>query len=332
MDEWLKANLVCPRDKRKLQIQGDRLTCSENHAYPIVDGIPIMLLEEIEHIHDYITETLAKAAEFQASENKETESFNFENKENEVDPFVQSEIPYTCGNLYFSVQNKLNRYPLPEFRLPAPTDGKRLLDVGCNWGRWSITAAQKGYLPVGIDPSLNAVFAARRISKQLGVPGIFVVGDARHLPFADDCFDVGFSFGVFQHFSKDNAKNSLIEVGRVVRKDGRIFVQMPNRFGIRSFYNQMRRGFDEGTDFGGIRYWTPNELMKFFGQKFGETKMTVDCYFGLGIQKNDADLLPMRFKAVVHSSEFLRRLSRALPFMTKVADSVYLESVNQKQS
>lgn len=330
MDEWLKGNLVCPRDKRKLQIGTDKLTCSENHTYPVVDGIPIMLLEEIEHIHGYITQTLENVAKLQSSEGSETEVHNFQNKEGEVDPFVQAEIPYTCGILYIPLLHKLNRYPLPDMRLPE-SSGERLLDVGCNWGRWSITAAQKGYKPVGIDPSLNAVLAARRISKQLGVEANFVVGDARHLPFADGCFDVGFSFGVFQHFSKENAKISLEEVGRTVKKDGKIFVQMPNKYGIRSFYQQIRRGFSEGENFD-VRYWSPSELMNFFKRKFGETKMTVDCYFGLGIQKNDIDLMPPRFRMVVHSSEFLRGISKSLPFITKVADSVYLESVNQKQS
>jgi hypothetical protein len=72
--------------------------------------------------------------------------------------------------------------------------------------------------------------------------------------------------------------------------------------------------------------------MDFFSKTFGKTKMTVDCYFGLGIQKNDVDLLPAKYKIVVHSSEVLRTISRAMPLMVKVADSVYLESVIQNKS
>ncbi|MBA3634672.1 MAG: methyltransferase domain-containing protein [Acidobacteria bacterium] len=331
MDEWLKNNLVCPRDKGKLQISENKLTCSENHIYPVVDGIPIMLLEEVEHIHNYITETLKDVAKLQTSENSENKSFNFENKENEVDPFVQSEIPLTCGNLYIPLLHNLSRYPLPELRLPQSAAGERFLDVGCNWGRWTIVAAQKGYQPVGIDPSLNAVLAARRISRQLSVSTTFVVGDARYLPFAENCFDVGFCYSVLQHFSKENARISMEEMARTVKKGGKILIQMPNKYGIRSFYQNYRRGFTEGEGFE-IRYWSPAELMDYFKKKFGKTKMTVDCYFGLGIQKNDVDLLPPHYKMVVHSSEFLRQISRKLPFITKVADSVYLESVNQKQS
>jgi ubiquinone/menaquinone biosynthesis C-methylase UbiE len=225
--------------------------------------------------------------------------------------------------------NKLTRYPIPDFRLPQG-NGERMLDVGCNWGRWSIAAARKNYKPVGIDPSLDAVLAARRVSKQLNVETNFVVGDARFLPFADDAFDICFSYSVLQHFSKENAKTSLAEIGRTVKKNGKIFVQMPNKYGIRSFYNNWRRGFTEGEGFD-VRYWTPSELIKTFKETFGETEMTTDCYFGLGIQKSDVDLLPLPYKMVVHSSEILRKISGVFSPLTKVADSLYLESKNQKK-
>jgi SAM-dependent methyltransferase/uncharacterized protein YbaR (Trm112 family) len=330
MNEWLTNHLVCPRDKQKLQLSENKLTCTENHTYPIVKDIPVMLLEEKDRTHGYITKTLEKVSQIQASGEAENDTVSSLNGETEVDPFVQNEIVYTCGTLYIPLTNKLSRYPIPELRLPQGT-GERLLDVGCNWGRWSVAAAQMGYQPVGIDPSLDAVLAARRISRQLKLETSFVVGDARFLPFASGCFDVGFSYGVFQHFSKDNAKTSLDEIARVVKKNGKVLVQMPNKYGVRSFYQQARRGFSEGEEFE-VRYWSPSELRQTFEETFGDTRMSVDCYFGLGIQKSDVDLLTPRFKMVIHSSEFLRKISRKVSGMVKVADSVYLESVNQKQS
>ena len=108
--------------------------------------------------------------------------------------------------------------------------------------------------------------------------------------------------------------------------------QMPNKYGIRSFYNQLRLGKREAQEGVEVFYWTPEELIKTFSEKFGETEMTADCYFGLGIQKNDADLLPLPYRIVVHSSEFLRGLSKKLPVLTKVADSVYLDSINRKKT
>jgi ubiquinone/menaquinone biosynthesis C-methylase UbiE/uncharacterized protein YbaR (Trm112 family) len=321
MNKWLEDHLVCPRDKQDLIFENGKLVCPNKHTYPIVDDIPIMLVEEAEVIHGYITETL------ETVKNKEDEKKY--KSINGVDEFVQGEILYTSGNLYRPIQNKLTRYPIPEIRLPKG-NGEWLLDVGCNWGRWSIAAAQKGYQTVGIDPSLRAVKAAQRVSKQLGVETNFVVGDGRCLPFADNSFDVGFSYGVLQHFSKENAKTAMKEIARTTKKDHKILLQMPAKYGIRSFYQQVRRGFDEGKDFD-VRYWSPNELMQTFKQIFGESKISTDCYFGLGVQKSDADLLPPLYKFIVNSSEVLRNVSDKLPVLVNVADSVYLESKNQNK-
>jgi uncharacterized protein len=41
--------LVCPVDKAKVHLQGDRLVCEQcGRAYPVRDGIPVMLEEEAE--------------------------------------------------------------------------------------------------------------------------------------------------------------------------------------------------------------------------------------------------------------------------------------------
>jgi ubiquinone/menaquinone biosynthesis C-methylase UbiE/uncharacterized protein YbaR (Trm112 family) len=323
MNEWLIKHLVCPRDKQNLLYENNKLVCDQGHSYPIVEDIPIMLVEEEERIHGYITETLEKVGKLESDEKEEV----FETK-NGVDSFVQNEILYTSGNLYRAAQNKLTRYPIPEIRLPKG-NGERMLDVGCNWGRWSIAAAQKGYKPVGIDPSLKAVQAAKRISEQLGLETQFVVGDARCLPFADNTFDIGFSYGVLQHFSKDNAKISMNEIARTTKNNGKILIQMPAKFGVRSMQQQIRRGFSEGKEFD-IRYWSPAELTGNFEKIFGQTKLSTDCYFGLGVQKTDIDLMPPLYKIIVRTSEVLRKMSDKIPLMTKVADSVWLESVNRK--
>lgn len=45
----LLAILVCPVDKAKVNLQGDKLVCEKcGRAYPVRDGIPIMLEDEAE--------------------------------------------------------------------------------------------------------------------------------------------------------------------------------------------------------------------------------------------------------------------------------------------
>ena len=61
-------------------------------------------------------------------------------------------VAATNGFMYLHLLGKLSEYPIPDLRLPEG-NGTPLLDVGCNWGRWSIAAARKGYAATGVDPS-----------------------------------------------------------------------------------------------------------------------------------------------------------------------------------
>jgi SAM-dependent methyltransferase len=176
---------------------------------------------------------------------------------------------------------------------------------------------------VGIDPSLGAVLAARRVAQQMGVEAEFVVGDARFLPFKDGAFDVGFSYSVLQHFAKVEAEVAVRELKRVLRPDGQALVQMPNRLGIRCLLHQFRRGFHEGAGFD-VRYWSLRELRKWGELWKGEIEFSVDCFFGIGLQLSDAALMPIQRRWILIASEILRRWSRYLPALIYLADSVYI--------
>jgi 2-polyprenyl-3-methyl-5-hydroxy-6-metoxy-1,4-benzoquinol methylase len=143
--------------------------------------------------------------------------------ENKIDPVVSVIIAATNGLLYKHLIGKLNNYPIPDFRLPTG-DNKILLDIGCNWGRWSIAAARKGYKVIGIDPSLGAIMAAKRVARQLDLDIEYLVADGRYLPFENESFDVVFSYSVIQHFSKEDALRTIKEISRILKlkpKEGR---------------------------------------------------------------------------------------------------------------
>jgi SAM-dependent methyltransferase/uncharacterized protein YbaR (Trm112 family) len=338
MDQWLRDNLVCPRDHGQLALHDNVLTCADGHRYPVVDGVPVMLLDEVEQTLWVASASLEKSGAANGSNPLNdripfADTLGISEDEYEkvlqmpldgVDPVVQMSLGRTCGNLYSPLVGNLKTYPIPELRLPDST-GEKFLDVGCNWGRWCIPAARKGYDVVGIDPSIGAVFAARRVCAQLGVKAQFVVGDGRYLPFKPGVFDVVYCYSVLQHFSKENARMALTEMARVLRAGGRSLVQMPNFYGIRCLINNARRGFAAGEGFD-VRFWRPAEMRKTFSNIVGKTKLSVDGYFGLGVQEGDADLLPSKFRLVVRCSGVLRRLSTKLPFMKVVADSIFVHS------
>jgi SAM-dependent methyltransferase len=292
---------------------GERLTCADGHAYPVVDGIPVLVADDVEPTQPGYW---ASPEQIQAAREAEPPAIEGDH----VDPYVAELIIGTHGNLYRGLAEGVSRYPIPDFPLP-PGAGETLLDIGCNWGRWTLSAARAGYAPIGIDPSFEAIVAARRIARQLGVGARYVVADGRHLPFPSDAFDVVFSYGVLQHFSKQDVRVSLREIGRVVKPTGYSWVQMPNSLGLRNLYQLARRGFREGERFE-VRYWTPRELRRTWGGLVGPTSLSTDGFFTLNPQASDLDLLPTRFRLLVRVSEALKRASRRVGLLTTFADSV----------
>jgi SAM-dependent methyltransferase len=234
-----------------------------------------------------------------------------------VDEYVQKSIVKTHGNLYR--HSSLTRYPIPAFPLP-PGDGRRLLDIGSNWGRWTIAAARAGYRATGVDPKEKAIKAARRVAEQLGVEADYVVGDGRGLPFPDASFDVVFSYSVLQHLPKDDVRLAVSEIGRVLRPGGIAWIEMPNARGPLNLVRRARRGFSEGTG-ADVRYWTRAELREAFAP-IGPVELLADGFLTINPQVADLDLLPPRYRLVVRVSDALRRASLRAPFLVRLADSV----------
>lgn len=243
---------------------------------------------------------------------------------NVIDPVAAHLVAATNGIMYKHLIGRLDRYPIPRLPLP-PGGGRRLLDVGCSWGRWTLAAHAAGYDAVGIDPSLGAVLAARRVAAQAGVPARYLVGDARYLPFAAGTFDTAYSYSVIQHFSRDDAGRAVGEIGRVLRPGGTAKVQMPTRFGVRCLYHQARRGFRDGRGFE-VRYWTGRALQRLFGEAVGPAALEADCYFGIGLQASDAALMPPSLQRVLRASETLKSASRQWRPLVGIADSVFVQS------
>jgi SAM-dependent methyltransferase len=232
-----------------------------------------------------------------------------------IHPFVRDRMARTGGYLYETIRHHIAGYPIPVMRLPEG-DGKSLLDIGCNWGRWIIAAARRGYRITGIDPNFEALVVARQVCRQFGVDAAFFCADARYLPFADCSFDIVFSYSVIQHFSKEDACRALREIGRVLA--GTSLVQMPNKFGVRSLYNQARYKMRNPAQFD-VRYWSPREL---FSANIGPSRLSIDGFFGLGIGAANIDDLSPLYSLVTRTSEALRSHTWLLP----CADSLYVHS------
>lgn len=316
LDERVARHLACPRDFKPLELSSGRLTCPENHSYPIVHGVPVFLLKETIPTQQRFWQWLDRPETFSPRYASLTPG-------DPVDPFVRQALPSASGTLYRPAAKRMRRYPIPELPLP-PGEGKIFLDLGCNWGRWCLSAASKGYTAIGIDPNPEAVLAARRVSQQLNIPASFLVADARHLPFASGCLETVFSYSVLQHFERDGVRQAVGEAARVLKNSGTVFIEMPNAFGLYNLVHQAKRGFRRERDFE-VRYWTPGALRKLFGQ-VGPPLLIADGYFSLNPQMRDLDLLPFAYRCVIRISEWLRKQSLKWPWLINVADSLYVKA------
>ena len=96
--------------------------------------------------------------------------------------------------------------------------GARALDFGCGTGRLTGWLADRGLEVEGVDASPEMILAAQRF-----LPNIrFAVADDRRLPYEAGVFDVVFSVGVLQYFTKtaDGLVGALAELRRVATRDG----------------------------------------------------------------------------------------------------------------
>lgn len=313
---------MCPRDHKPLVADSTGFHCAAGHFFPVTDGIPVLLLTDREPTHPELQPT---------GERKQVEgAWHDASGPNDVDGYVQARITGTCGNLYKPLVRKLPRYPIPDLRVvPLDGQGKSFLDIGCNWGRWSIAASRLGYDVVGIDPMVDALSAARRVAQQLGSRAQFFSADARWLPFVDSSFDVVFSYSVFQHLRKDDVRAALDEISRVLVPGGLSVVEMPTAAGVRNLYVRARRKLVseplDPLDFH-VRYWSLRELVETFTSRVGPTRVEVDSFFFINGQPADRDLFPTRYRAALTASELLRKAATRIPPLRRIADSVYLAS------
>src|SRR5262249_4108633 len=149
-------------------LENDRLYCARGHTYPIVSGIPIFLLAEKEQTIE-IAATSLKAAESAIGSPLYLDTLGISKEERrgierdwiaggKIDPAISYLIGASSGWGYVDLIGRLESYPIPE--IPVGTgNGELLLDVGSSWGRWSVSAARKGWRVIGIDPSLGASLA-----------------------------------------------------------------------------------------------------------------------------------------------------------------------------
>lgn len=105
------------------------------------------------------------------------------------------------------------------------------LDIGVGGSGYTvIEAAKLGQRSIGIDLSPEGIRKAKLFANKEGVENSahFVVCSAEHLPFKENTFSKVSSVSVLEHLYDD--KQAIKEISRVMRKNGRVFITVPNTY------------------------------------------------------------------------------------------------------
>lgn len=113
--------------------------------------------------------------------------------------------------------------------------GKKVLEVGVGVGTDFLQWVRAGAEAYGIDVTSEGIDHVRR---RLDVYGLeakeLQVADAESLPYADDFFDLVYSWGVIHH--SPNTLEALEEIIRVTKPGGMCKLMVYNRHSLGAFY------------------------------------------------------------------------------------------------
>jgi ubiquinone/menaquinone biosynthesis C-methylase UbiE len=121
-------------------------------------------------------------------------------------------------------------------------EGKHVLEVACGRGGFSALLASKGAVTFAADFSSTALEIAFRKAHEIHDRGVrleFVRADAQQLPFATDSFDIVVSCETIEHVL--DPISAIVEMARVCRTGGLLYLTTPNYFNVMGLYRLYRR-------------------------------------------------------------------------------------------
>lgn len=110
------------------------------------------------------------------------------------------------------------RIPEAELGVLGPVDGLDVLELGCGAAQWTVALIRSGIRAVGIDISEQQLSHARALAKRSAVAAPLVQGDAEHLPFRSESFDLVFCDHGATTFARP--ERTVAEVSRALRPGG----------------------------------------------------------------------------------------------------------------
>lgn len=175
---------------------------------------------------------------------------------------------------------------IPKFANFAEWKGKRILEVGCGIGTELINFARASADVTGIDVSENSISKAGQRLELYGLKGRTIWMNGEFMRFADNSFDLVYSWGVIHHSAHPplvvNEINRVLKHGGVFR--GMVYhkysamvlaVWLRDVIRHKNPFVTLDKALSRSMESPGTKAYSYNEIRQLFGC-LGELKLTPD--------------------------------------------------------
>ena len=114
----------------------------------------------------------------------------------------------------------------------------KILDVGCGNGRNLIPFLKQGFKGYGLDFSKEMIKNAQALLKKnnLSARVDLKEGEMQELPYSESSLDYVTSIASFHHLKEADRMAALLEIRRVLKKDGLLLITVWNKRQIKFFF------------------------------------------------------------------------------------------------
>jgi 2-polyprenyl-3-methyl-5-hydroxy-6-metoxy-1,4-benzoquinol methylase len=115
--------------------------------------------------------------------------------------------------------------------------GTNILDAGCGNGWLSLCAWEEGYDVCSLDIAENEVRESLFLFQSRGAHIRLTKASILSLPYVKSSFDSIMCINVLEHIS--NVEQAILEMKRVLRRNGRLIIVVPNGLTFGLFYDRL---------------------------------------------------------------------------------------------